>query len=691
MEVAMMERHFRHLFAALGIGISLYCASSLLAESPRSTAVQQETARKVCEVLQQGHISRRAFDDEISKRVHRELLKSFDPRKLYFLQSDIDEFAAGELRHDDRLLEGDVAFVSNVHQRFKVRLQERTTLAQELAEAKFDFDHEESLEVDPDASTYAANHEQAIDRWRRWIRYELIEMMVNGEKEAEARDRIKRRYRNVQRRWQQLDSQELLELYLSALASSFDPHTSFMGAKTLENFNINIQLSLEGIGAVLRDLDGATVVQEIVSGGSADRDGRLKPGDKIVGVGQGENGEIVDVVEMKLDDVVGLIRGKAGTTVRLEVIAAAENKRVIYALRRQKIELTERGARGRIVETPTDGSDKPFRVGVIHLPSFYADSGGLLAATGLRAARSATNDVRRILDDFKSKGVDAVVVDLRANGGGLLSEAIDLTGLFVHDGPIVQVKDFSGKIERYDDGDAGIAYAGPLAVLVSKYSASASEIFAGAIQDYRRGVIIGDSSTHGKGSVQKVLELNRFSNLLGANSGAIKLTMQLFYRVNGESTQSRGVLADIVLPSASDQDEFSEAKFDYALAFDQIPAAKFKPFNLSSPELVAELREKSQRRQSADPELNKLAQRRDLLRHRLDRKRLTVSQRLLRQERDAMGSSKDEENEDPEFPEPGKQTAKKPEKPFGSDPYSREVLSIMRDYLQRLRVASNGR
>lgn len=658
-----------------------------MAQSPED--VQKEVARKVCEVLNSGHISRRSVDDVVSKRVHKELLKSFDPRKLYFLQSDADEFSQQEVHHDERLRTGDIRFVSEIHQRLLTRLEKRTAWALEFADTAFDFNQAESIVIDPDAATYAVSDDEAKDRWRRWIRFELMDMMVSGEKEPEARQRIKRRYRNVQRRWRQLDGQELLESYMMALTGSFDPHTSYMGPKTLENFNINIQLSLEGIGAVLRDLDGSTVVQEIVPGGAADKDGRLHPGDKIVGVGQGESGEVVDVVEMKLDDVVGLIRGKAGTVVRLEVVPAAEQKRLVYNLTRQKIELTDRGAKNQIVETPADADGRKRRVGVIQLPSFYSDGGDLLAATGLRRTRSATNDVRRILQEFRKQKVDGIVVDLRLNGGGLLSEAIDMTGLFINDGPIVQVKDHSGKIERYEDDDAGMEYGGPLVVVVSKYSASASEIFAGAIQDYRRGLVVGDSSTHGKGSVQKVLELSRFSNKLPANAGALKLTMQLFYRVNGDSTQSRGVISDVVLPSASDQEEFGEAKFDYALEFDRIPAAYFEPMKLTSPEMVKQLRAESERRQAGDPELTKIAQKRDHIRARLNRKEWTVSESVLRNERQALGGSDDDDElKNAEFSDPAKSSPKKPEKPFGADAYSREVLSITRDYLKRIAPVS---
>ncbi|MGH7134498.1 MAG: S41 family peptidase, partial [Pirellulales bacterium] len=313
--------------------------------------------------------------------------------------------------------------------------------------------------------------------------------------------RLTRRYHSFAKRMHQTDHQELLEMYLTSMTTAYDPHSTYMSPKNLENFKIQMRLDLEGIGASLMFDDGYTVVKELIQGGAADKEGHLKPEDRIVGVGQGEEGLIVDTMDMKLSDVVDMIRGSRGTTVRLEVIPAGKHERVIYSIVRDKIALTDSEARGRVIEQERGG--QKYLIGVIDLPSFYMDMEG--AGRGLPEFKSTERDVARILRDFRSKGVDAVVLDLSRNGGGSLTEAISVTGLFIDQGPIVQVKDKDGNVQAYDDPEQGTEWDGPLVVLASKFSASASEIFAGAIQDYRRGIIVGDKTTHGKGTVQSLL------------------------------------------------------------------------------------------------------------------------------------------------------------------------------------------
>lgn len=665
------------------------------AELKPTTELDRRVARQVCNMLHQLHISQHEVDDKMSARLHGEFLKFFDPMKMFFLASDIAEFDKSRTLHDDNLAMGDLSFAFNVYNRFVERLAVRTQWALEFAKAEHDFSTDDEVILDRDAAQYAKSDEEAKERWRRRIKYEILTLIVNGETENDARERIQKRYRNLKIRWDQVDTAELEEMFLSSLANAYDPHSTYMGAPTLKNFRIAIELSLEGIGAVLQAEDGMTIVKEIVTGGAADRDGRLKPGDKIVGAAQGEDGEMEDLENMKLSDVVNRIRGKAGTKVRLEVIPATGGKRVEYTLTRQKIQLTDRAAKGTVIETPKDDAGRSYRVGVIDLPSFYADPQPENGAE----PRSASNDVRRILNDFKKQKVDAVIMDLRQNGGGLLGEAISLTGLFIDEGPVVQVRDYARRVTPYMDDIPGVAYDGPLVVLVSKFSASASEIFAGAIQDYRRGIVVGDSSTHGKGTVQKVLELGK--NWIFANQelGAVKLTMQMFYRVNGQSTQTRGVLSDIVLPSVTDLDEFGEAKLDYALKFDTIDPADYRPFNGPVNEnLIATLASLSQKRQQTDPELLELARKKQLVLDRRERKQMVFNEQILRKEREELedkdAEKNDEKGKEPEekkrndearkalLDEDGLAEVEKDEEPFGSNAYTKEVLRITADLLR---------
>jgi carboxyl-terminal processing protease len=522
--------------------------------------------------------------------------------------------------------------------------------------------------LDNRSTKYAKTDDEAKARWRSWIKYELEGLIVDGVKENEARSRIQKRYRSMVRFTKQFDKDELLERYLTAMTGSFDPHSSYMSSRTMEEFDIAMRLQLQGIGALLAGEDGKTIVKEVIAGGAADQDKRIKIGDQITGVGEGDNGELVDVAEMSLNNVVRLIRGEAGTRVKLEIIPAKSEQRMVYVLTRKKIELAaERGAKGEIIDVPAAGNNPKMHVGVIKLPSFYGGPG---------APHSATADVQKILDDFKKKGVDAVVVDLRNNGGGLLLEAIGLASLFVDDGPIVQVKNYKGTVEQHNDDFPGVAYDGPLVVLINRLSASASEIFAGVIKDYKRGLIVGDSSTFGKGTVAQVFNLAQVLQMDG-NFGALKLTRQAFYRVNGESTQKRGVASDVVLPSPTDNEEFSEAKLEHVLDLDKIASSKFASANLVTPEIAQKVRTESVERRDKSEEFGKLVKRVARLRELIARKSVTFNETKLKQlkaERKELAEfdiGDDTPKTDPE--------EKKAPKRFGETVYEREVLAITAD------------
>ena len=672
-----LHRLFVWFIAALLLTPSFAPAQQPALKSTPATALATPDARdrqivqSVSGIIEEAHLTRHKLDNEISTRMHRLFLEQWDPRKLFFLESDIVEFAASEGKHVKLLAECDLAFPVLVYERFLKRVAERNEWAQTLAAEKFDFSKDDTVVLDSKTARYSRTNEEAKERWRSWIKYELCGLIVDGVKEEDARARIQKRYRNMLRVTKQIDKDDLLERYLSAMTGSFDPHSSYMSPRTVEEFDIAMRLQLQGIGALLSSEDGKTIVKEVIGGGAADLDKRLKTGDQITGVAEGDNGELVDIADMAINSVVRLIRGQPGTRVKLEVIPAKSDARSIYVLTRRKIELTEKGAKGEIIETAGVGADAPkVRVGVIKLPSFYGGAGA--GSTG------AAGDVHRILDDFKKKGVDAVVVDLRGNGGGLLVEAISMASLFVDEGPIVQVKDFKGTVRKYDDDFPGVAYDGPLVVLISRLSASASEIFTGVIKDYKRGIIVGDSSTFGKGTVAQVVDLARLVQpAREAKLGALKLTIQGFYRVNGESTQKRGVKSDVVLPAATDSEDFSESKLDYVLSLDKIATSDFTAAKMINPDLVQKIRATSLERRSKSADFAKLEKRIASFREYTARKSITFNEAKLKQlkaERKELAEI-DAENANPD--------EKEKERRFGENTYEREVLSITAD-LSRL-------
>jgi carboxyl-terminal processing protease len=677
--MALSNRSYRWVGCAL-FGLAVILVSR--AETPIKTVkleapteLDSQIAKGAAQLLQAAHYKRHKIDAETSLRIHHQYLESWDPWKRYFMQSDIDEFAKFEKDHGEAIQKGNLDHAYSVFNRYRERLDQRMKWASELADAKHDLSKPDTVPLEPKATVYAKTEAEAKERWRAQVKYELASLIVDGVKEAEARDRLKKRYKNLQRYMAQVDKEELIERYLDALTTSYDPHSTYMSPRSVEQFQIDIRSSLEGVGALLGQEDGVTVIREIVPGGVIARDGRLKVGDKILSVAEGEDGDPVDIEGLRITQVVRKIRGKAGTKVKLEVQSANATTRTSVILTRDKIVLEDRRAKGEVVETAKNADGKTFKVGIVSLPSFYADdprSGG--------EARSATIDVQKILEDFKKQNVDGVVMDLRNNGGGLLHEAIGVTGLFIDSGPVVQVKDFLNRIKVHEDTVAGAAYDGPLVVLVNKLSASASEIYAGAIQDYHRALVVGDSSTHGKGTVQQVIDIadqmpQQFPQ--GANAGALKVTLQMFYRVNGDSTQLEGVKSDIVLPAATDRDLFAESKLDYALKFDKIDPAKFNDSGLIDQALIKKLKTASQERRAKDSEFVKYAQVNAKRLELAERKTLTFTEETLKQQRKDLGNIDDEPGDD-EKPEKKKKDPPK----FGAEPYTREALAIVGDLVR---------
>ena len=633
--------------------------------------------------LEREHFLRKSIDDEMAQRWFTAFLEALDPMKVYFLQSDVDGFMLKRESLDDLVKRGDVTFAYEVLSRFLQRVDSRLPLIERLIKATQDFTTAESIVIDRDETKWARSDAEAEDIWRRRIKYDLLVQKMEKTPPEEAKDKLLRRYRSLAKRWHQMTADELLETYLSSLTSSFDPHTSYMSPGTLENFEIGMRLQLDGIGAQLKGEDGYTTIVELTPGGAADGDGRLKSKDRVVGVGQGNEGEIVDVVDMNLNEVVKLIRGKRGTVVRLKVIPVGDTAPKVYDITRAKIELKDAEARGEVIEYGKKVDGSPYRIGVINLPSFYMDMAG--AQQGQADFKSSTRDCKRLLDEFRQKGVDCVVLDLRSNGGGSLPESIKLTGLFIDKGPVVQIKDADKQVRPYDDVDRGVAWDGPLVVLTSKFSASASEILAGAIQDYQRGLIVGDKSTHGKGTVQTLLDVGRqlfprFDNV--PSLGAIKVTIQQFYRPSGASTQLEGVKSDVEIPSITTHLPIGESDLDHAITFDKVPPAEFEATGQVTDGMVAKLREESAKRVGTNKEFEKLSN--DIARYQKRKDEKTISLVETEFERQWNEGKAAEDEEEKKLEELEMQKKPVVRRDFSFD----EAMNITIDYLRVLAGAT---
>lgn len=631
----------------------------------------RQVSRLIASLMQRDHLSSRPLDDTISERAYDMYIKNLDPLKIYFLKSDIEEFSKWRDELDDKMKDGDFQIAFDVYKRFLNRVDERVATALEWIDAKHDYTVDETMITDRDEIDFAANEAEAKERWRKRIKYNLLVEKTNKESITDPREKLRKRYSSFSRRMHQTDAEDVVEIYMTAITSCFDPHTSYMSKGSFENFLIAMRLELEGIGATLQATDdGYTVIKRIVPNGAADKQGDLKVEDKIVAVGQGEDGEPVDVTGWKLDDVVKLIRGQAGTIVRLAVFseksAEIRNIRIV----REKIELEDEAARGVVFEDGKKADGSPYKIGVIDLPSFYADMSGGAGGT------STTRDVRKILDDFNEKGVDALVLDLRRNGGGSLREAIDCTGLFIDAGPVVQVKDAYGQVLVHQDEVRGMSWDKPMVVMTSKFSASASEILAGAVQDYNRGIVVGDVTTHGKGTVQSLVDLDRifFRTERTQNMfGALKITMQQFYRPNGDSTQKRGVLADLVLPSISNHMDVGESDLDYPVEFDQVPKARFKSYGMVDAEILQKLRKGSLKRIAESEKFQRDQKRIEKYVEFKDRTTVTLNEEKFAARRKEFNAEEEDKNAIEEQINADAEIKR--------DHYMEEVLDITVDYL----------
>ncbi|WP_456447177.1 carboxy terminal-processing peptidase [Thiolapillus sp.] len=554
---------------------------------------QRQTALILNRVLERYHYRKVHLDDKLSEKILQRYIESLDPNKSFFTQADIDSFSRYRHELDDAISSGRLEPAFDIYRKFRQRVDQRVDLALKLLkENKFDFTRKESYRFDREDAPWAKDETQISDQWRKRVKNDILGLRLAGKDEKKIHETLEKRYKTMRRRVHQLDTDSVFQTFVNAYALSIEPHTGYMSPERSENFDIAMRLSLQGIGAVLRSDDEYTVIQKVVPGGPADKSKQLHAGDKIVGVGQGEKGEIEDIIGWPLQDVVEKIRGKKDTLVRLNILpkAAGANAPVKTVLiQRDKIKLEDQAAKSSTIEV--DG----MRFGIIDLPAFYRDFRG--QAAGEKDFRSTTRDVRKLIDKLLKDNVDGIIVDLRNNGGGSLTEATELTGLFIPHGPVVQVKDSQGHVDVERDTDPEEAYAGPLAVLVNRNSASASEIFAAAIQDYGRGLIIGEP-TFGKGTVQSLVDLGQFSRHK-QDLGRLRLTIAQFFRVRGGSTQHKGVIPDIQFPTAEGSGKHGESSLDNALPWASIKPAEYHAVS-KAPQL-AMLQRKHERRIAKDP------------------------------------------------------------------------------------------
>ena len=562
---------------ALTAAMQVAAADSQVAFPPplKPEAQEAKAAHLAAEVLSRYHYKAIPLDDGLSAKTFDLYLKALDPERLYFLQSDIDRLAVDRTLLDDAILTEDLRAPFEIFNLYEHRAIERLAYSRGLLHKGFDFERDESLTIDRKGQPWPATEADSLDLWRKRVKNDWLRLKLAGQDDRTIAKILDKRYDSASKSLGKITSADAFQSFMNAYTMAIEPHTNYLGPRAAENFDISMRLSLVGIGAVLTEIDGYTTIRELVPGGPASLSGQLKVGDRIVGVAQGSAGPMEDVVGWRLDDTVALIRGKMGSAVRLDILPAengpdATNRSV--ALIRNTITVQDSVAKAK-VHSVTTGEGKRL-IGVITLPSFYEDVDAL--QKGDKDYRSAARDVARLLVDLKAQKVDSVLIDLRNNGGGSLHEAVNLTGLFVGKVPVVQTRNAKGDITVEKDADVGVAWDGPLGVLINRGSASASEIFAAAIQDYARGVIIGEGS-FGKGTVQTLASLDQIAKNATPVFGELKMTIAQFFRVNGGTTQLRGVTPDILYPQTSDDTQFGESSYDNALPWTHVKAADYAP------------------------------------------------------------------------------------------------------------------
>lgn len=628
--MSITPRRFLGLISALCFTLLVSLVDARPDRSFVTSAAESKEIRNFVRLLEEAHYNRESVNPSRYPAVVREFMEDWDAHHLFFLDSDAELFSEkfGEGLYWNVKTLGNIKPAYEIFQRYEQRAEDRAEWIFSRLEGEFDLESNDAYVTDRRELEWPKTAEAADVIWEKRLRFELIQEMLNEHELAEAKERVHKRYERMLKNLSDIETHEIAEVFLTNIAKLYDPHSTYFSSETYEDFDIQMRLQLVGIGALLGLEDDECVIRDIIAGGPADLDNRLQPNDKIIAVSQSgaKDAENVELIGMKLRKIVDLIRGDQGTDVFL-TIQPADNPdpsaRQQIKLTRDVVNLDSARARGAIFEVPDDnGGNKS--IGVISLPAFYGPNPG--ATDGPQ--NSASGDVALLINQLEAQGIEGLVLDLRDNGGGLLSEAINLTGLFIEDGPVVQVRSYYGDIKVDNDLDKTVRYAGPLAVLVSKYSASASEIVAGALQNYGRAVVLGDSSTHGKGTVQTVYEMRNLDQRLrmmpDIKSGAAKFTIQKFYLPSGSSTQLNGVVPDIILPSMEDVMESGERFLPQALVWDEIETTEFNGTPLEA-HILSPLREASMTRQESMPEFDFLQRNIDWFTARQEQKSVTLN------------------------------------------------------------------
>ena len=587
------------------------------------TKDQSKTVRAIIKKLKKYHYLDENLDDAFSEEIFNNYIKLLDPGKVHFLAADIEAFSIYRHSLDEDLKKGDLEPAFLIYRRYYQRRQQRLNYMLEILNKgidSLDFQKKEYLELDREDSPWLADMEAAKDLWRRLLKNDILNLKLDDTPVEEVFSTLTKRYKNQLNFLEQTNSDDVFEYFITAYTHSYDPHTDYFAPVESDNFDIHMRLSLEGIGALLQREDEYVKVVRLIAAGPAERGKELQPADRIVAVGQGEKGELVDVEGWRLDDVVALIRGPKGTVVRLRVIPADitdVSKTRVITITRDTVKLEEQSAKKEIIDIKR--GETPYKVGVITIPAFYIDFEA--AMSGKSNYRSSTRDVEKLVKELLNENIDSLIIDLRNNGGGSLEEAKDMTGLFIDTGPVVQIRSADNQVMLYGDLDPKIVYTGPMAVMVNRLSASASEIFAGAMQDYGRGIIVG-SQTFGKGTVQTMESLK---------PGRLKYTQAKYYRISGDSTQNRGVIPDIIFPTAIDADEIGESSLPQTMAWDQIQPASYKRLAILGP-VIKYLEKQHEQRIAKDADYKYLSERDAFLEEKRKKTSVSLNESERRQE-----------------------------------------------------------
>lgn len=609
-------------------------APNSLQEDIKPIPAQFKAEELTTRILSSYHYRKLKLNDSLSAAIYDKYIDGIDHSRLYYLASDLAEFEKYKLSFDDYLQNRELDVPFNIYNVFRKRYQERSDYIQSLLKdgKPFDYSVDESINTDREKAEWAKSADELNDTWRKYLKSEALDLKLAGKADTAVVSMLRDRYKNRDRALGRIRTEQVFQMFMNSYAESMDPHTSYMAPTSADRFKQEMSQSLEGIGALLGEEDNYVKIKEVIPGGPAFKGKQLKAEDKIVAVAQGDDGKMVDIVGWFVDDAVKLIKGPKATVVRLQIISADAlpgNPPKEYRLVREKIKLEEQRAKKEIVSI--NSGKKDYKIGVIDIPLFYRDFEG--AQHKEKEFSSTTRDVQKIITELQAENVDGIVIDLRNNGGGSLTEAVSLTGLFINRGPVVQVKEGPGEVEVQSDNDPTIAYDGPMAVMVNRFSASASEIFAAAIQDYKRGIIVGEQ-TYGKGTVQTLIDLNQWVPKETDQLGQVKLTVAKFYRINGSSTQLKGVMPDMELPTAFKINEYGEGSQPSALPWDQIASSKYEVTTHINDKVISQLHDKYNQRLKSDEELKTLVKTLDEFKKARENKMVSLQETKRKVERE---------------------------------------------------------